>query len=431
MMNVIDQKFTSGRSLTCTIVGLIALVCFAATMHSASAKEAKRKKDKNGANDEIQWHDSVPDALEWAKKNNKPVMLLVWRHKADIEAKKMFAWQALGDASEVMFAAVRGAPGSATIRPLVQLSGIKSTPCILWLDAYGNPVKQQPIPDSVNAIADVIRSWPTLIAGIQNSLKDKVSRGEKLIAKGNLHDAYVELSSLAAYKGPIAESALKAKNKVTEQWTHLAEMADKQPLDSAMRKNIISGLTRETKDTDFESAMQKLLAVGAKPEASATVAVADADKPKSSEAVPPEKPVTPMSPEKNNPPAVAVNEDQLDVNAKGKTLADISAAPAKLPASSESGLKLNLDPLTSDANPKMKDAAKLLQSGIEAYRQATADSMDRGTRRNDLLKSAYENFNKGSTLVQEAIDQKPDRTLESILQDVSMMMYGCLKYQSL
>ena len=65
------------------------------------------------------------------------------------------------------------------------------------------------------------------------------------------------------------------------------------------------------------------------------------------------------------------------------------------------------------------------------WRGLIADTTDRGPARNAMLKTAYEKLTQAMEIVEASNAAKPDAQLDKVSQDISMMMYGCLKYQSL
>ena len=414
------------------------------TLHAGRGGGRGNGNDKNKAadDDKIDWHDTLEDALTWAKKNNKPVMLVLRRaaNKSDlIQVQKFSTWPVLVEASTDRFAAVKGAPRDAAMQQIAKLAGVKTLPVIIWLDQYGNPIKTQPIPDSVNPLVDVVKSWPALIASVEKMLKDRVVQGEKLANQGQLHEAYTELSALTVYKGPESDAARKVQEKVKAKWVSLAEMSSKQAPGSRERAVIVGGLLRETQGTDFEQEMQRLVSSGEKMLAQTdgpNSAVAAANPNPASTAQPavpaPAQPLKPAQPQK--PAQIAGADDQndvLDATGNGKALTELSNSKSASPSSAESTTAIQADFLNGSTDSQMKSAAKLLQQGMASYRHAIADSMERGTQRNNLLKLAYENLNESSNTLLAIAAQKPDPKIEKLVQEISMMMYGCMKYQSL
>jgi len=57
--------------------------------------------------------------------------------------------------------------------------------------------------------------------------------------------------------------------------------------------------------------------------------------------------------------------------------------------------------------------------------------MDRGEARNKLLRAAHTKFDKALALLDQATAGKPDTQTGKLMERIGMLMYGCLKYQSL
>ena len=87
--------------------------------------------------------------------------------------------------------------------------------------------------------------------------------------------------------------------------------------------------------------------------------------------------------------------------------------------------------LSESTDEHLKAADKLLKEGLVAYRQACADSMDRGEARNSLLKKAHDLFDQSVQAIDAVNAAKPNAQLDRMMSQISMLMYGCLKYQSL
>ena len=75
--------------------------------------------------------------------------------------------------------------------------------------------------------------------------------------------------------------------------------------------------------------------------------------------------------------------------------------------------------------------AEALKRGSIAYKKATADATDRGAARNELLKAAHADFVKSIDLMEASVAAQPDPKIEQLIQRVSMMVYSCLKFQTL
>jgi len=64
------------------------------------------------------------------------------------------------------------------------------------------------------------------------------------------------------------------------------------------------------------------------------------------------------------------------------------------------------------------------------FRKATADSAERGEARNGLLRNAQAKFEKALALLEWAGMGKPDAQTEKLIERLSLLIYGCLKYQT-
>ncbi|MGD0091987.1 MAG: hypothetical protein ABSE73_18905 [Planctomycetota bacterium] len=447
----------------------LALAACAAGTACAAGRGHKPNKDQGP---DLDWHDTLEDALDWSKENkDKPVMLVLYHARAAGKSRagdgahaaptatdaaqiaKLGSWPILVQASSDHFAAVKGSPKNLQIRALAKAAAVKTLPFIVWLDQYGNPVKAQPIPDSAAPLADTARNWPTLIANVEKFLKETTARGEKYLAQGHLREAYLELTPLAPFKGPLAEKAQQDRDKVKEAWRNLALASNTSAPDSRERKVVMDGLLQEIQGTDCEHQIKQLIAVAdqsapaaepaknapatepppaAAADAKPPAAVAQPAKPAAAaDAKPPAAAAEPAKPAAPAPPEKDEASDELDTTGHGKALADLAAMPSTPAPAAPGASALQSGFLNDSAEPRLKEAARLIQEGSAAYKQALADNMDRGPARNKLLKSAYSNLDKASLILQEFVAQKPDAKLDSLLQQMSMMMYGCIKYQSL
>ncbi|MCY3022100.1 MAG: hypothetical protein NTW87_24070, partial [Planctomycetota bacterium] len=421
----------------------IAALCAATASAGQASRKNKRQRSSADAGG-LDWHESLDDALDWAKQNKKPAMLVIFRpgNQNDVkQVAKLGTWPALVDACDEHFAAAKLSPRVPAAKAIARAAGVKSSPAVVWLDQYGNPIKTEPIPDSANPLADTVKNWPNLIGKIEKFLKERTAIGDKLLTQGHLREAYLEFSTVAPYKGPFAEKAQQGREKVKESWRTLVLASSMSPPDSRERRIVLDGLLQEVEGTDCEQEIRQLVAAAdktARPVGSAKgdapaipPAVAAAD-PKP--ATPPAAPDQATKPGMSAAQATAASDDtdELDTTGDGKSLADLAATAPKVPAPVDAAARLpQLDVLREGTDQRLKETAGLLQEGIGSYKRALADSMERGPARNKLLKSAYASFDKASSIIQESTAQKPDPRLEKLLQQIAMMMYGCVKYQSL
>ena len=417
------------------VVICLCLCAVAASTACAGAGKGHKHRNRDQSTG-LDYHDTLEDALDWSKENdNKPVLLLLQNARGATDAKqaaKLSSWPVLVQACDEHFAAVKGLTKSLQIRALAKAAGVKTLPYILWLDQYGNPVKAQPIPDSADSLADTVRNWPTLIAAVEKFIKDTTARGERYLAQGNLREAYQEYTTLAPFKGPLVEKAQQGRDKVKESWRNLIVVSLRSAPGSRERKIIVDGLLQEIQGTDCESQIKKMIAAA---DQSAQAAEPAANKPA---AEPPavavaeaKTPPAAAQPAKPAPPDKDDSADDLDTTGRGKALADLAAMPSSPAPAAPGASALQAGFLNDSAEPRQKVAARLIQEGAAFYKQALAENVDRGPARNKLLKDAYGSLDKASLILQECIAQKPDAKLEHLLQQMSMMMYGCIKYQSL
>lgn len=426
-----------------TAVLCIAALCAAAASAGQGSRKHKRPRNPGDVGG-LDWHETLDDALDWAKQNKKPAMLVIFRPGNQNDAKqvaKLGTWPALVDACDEHFAAARLPTRNATARAIAKAAGVKSLPAVVWLDQCGNPIKTETIPDTPNPLADTVKNWPNLIGKVEKFLKERTASGDKLLTQGHLREAYLEFSTVAPYKGPCAEQAQQGREKVKESWKGLILASRMSPPDSRERRIVLEGLLHEIEGTDCEPEIRRLVVAADKAGRAVGSAKSDAPaEPPAVAAVDPKPSTPPAAPDQATKPgtsaaqatAAANDTDELDTTGDGKSLTDLVTTAPKVSAPVDAAASLpQLDLLREGADPRLKEAAGLVQEGIGSYRRALADSMERGPARNKLLKSAYANFDKASSMIQESTAQKPDARLEKLLQQIAMMMYGCVKYQSL
>ncbi len=307
--------------------------------------------------------------------------------------------------------------------------GPKCVPGLIWLDQYGNPILSQSIPEVPIAVTNVIASWKGTLSNIERFFKEHQDRGDKYMKNGKLREAYVEYSIGAKFKGPSAEKAKEALAKVTESWMKVLAVAAKFPIGSRDSTAMLKGLREEVKNLDFAVVLEKeLLATMIAADSSKTADDAGkvADASKTAEVADAAKPPAPA-------PVEASNAEAPVAPAKAtafRTLAEVaSAATPVSKESTETGI--NVSYLAASTNPVLKQAAAVVQHGITDFQKATADTMDRGAKRNELLKSAHTDFDKSLTLMEEALAAKSDDVVRRLEERVSMLLYASLKYQSL
>jgi hypothetical protein len=79
----------------------------------------------------------------------------------------------------------------------------------------------------------------------------------------------------------------------------------------------------------------------------------------------------------------------------------------------------------------LKQAAANLESATASYKKAVQTANLGNAERNRLLKTAYAGFEKTMNALEKVLGDKEDPKFEAVMERASMLMYGCLKYQSL
>ena len=377
------------------------------------------------ADDDMRWYGSLAAAEEAAKAEDLPVMAVLRRLGSldDQEAvEKLASWPQVGALSKEGMAAVRLNADGSKAEALSSKLKLPSLPGIIWLDQYGNPILGQSMPESAQAIVQVVGNWKTTLASIDRFFKDHNGRGERFLERGKLRDAYLEFSYGVPFKGPEPDRARAGHEKARERWAKLLDVAAKFPEGSRSRDAIVKGLRQDVQGTDYavtlEQAIQK---AGA-----ALSAVAAADTPAASA----EKPAAPASAlaaagvaESKSAPAMPAVEN--------KPLAEVIAARVATQEQPSEDAGVDTKALAGKNDERLKDAEKLVQDGLGEFRKATADTMDRGEARNGLLRAAHTKFDKALALLDQATAGKPDAQTGKLMERIGMLMYGCLKYQSL
>ena len=403
--------------------------------HAGGGKARKRKVDPNNDPSVFYFNDSMDDAEDQAAEEKKPIMMVVVKTYTGDDYKpveRMMTWPYAIAGSHKEFIATRGTIGNPDLKALCEKMNVKALPAIIWLDSWGNALTIQSFPETATQIAAVPPNWPALVAKVDKFFKEHMDRAERAIKSNKFKDAYNEYGLVARFKGPQPEKAREAQKKVKEQWLKLLNVAKSSP--PRERSLILQGIQRETSGTDLEREMLEavttaLNAVADTPKTETPPAdVAAANPPPVAPAAPvaPVAPVTPAAPPAPDAKALAAQKAL-----ESKTLGDLASSSSLPLASAEPDDTQVGSVLLGKSDPKLKDAHALIQSGMASYRKAIADATDRGPARNAMLKSAYENLSKAMDILDTANAVKPDAQLDKVSQDISMMMYGCLKYQSL
>jgi hypothetical protein len=265
-------------------------------------------------------------------------------------------------------------------------------------------------------IGNLVSGWKATLEAINKYLKEHNARGRAFLAKGKLREAYIEFSWVTPFNGPESDSAKADLLKVQDCWIKLLDIARESPPTSRERATVIKGLRKDTEGLAFAKTLDKAIQSLDAPKTD----VAQADPPAVASAPAP-KAVEPTA----MPTAMPAVEN--------KTLKQVASMAVPVtnstPDSDETLIDTRL--LAASSEQKLKTAERSIQDGLSAYKRALADNMDRGEERNRLLKEAHGFFDIGLKLIDEVTGGKPDAQTDKLMSRVSMLMYGCLKYQTL
>lgn len=405
-------------------IWLVCLLLALTVTPAWAAKGGKGGKGRANNNDDpdagrLKWHATAADAVTAARRNLLPVMAVVVREGNPDDQKRIKSiesWPQVVDASENLMAAVQVPSGSPEGRELTERLKLKNLPVIVWMDCDGNPVLASMITDSPQTILAVLNGWAQTMAGIGKYYGDHLLKGNQYLAKGKLRSAYLEYSYLAPFKGKDPDLARQGMEKVRTSWSKLLGQAKQMPEGSAHREAIIKGLRRDALYLDYAPKLEEELLKA--PELAKDIAPAETLAPAGQLA-----PVVPPPPAQEVMPAVTTKPlvDAMRVQVVNSAYASDQA---------EDG-SINLSYLTGHKDVALQDAGKALQEAFDTYKKAIVGTKDLGAERNKLLQSAAACFDKGIFALDKAIEKTPDPQIEKIMQQASMILYACLKYQSL
>jgi hypothetical protein len=357
----------------------------------------------------MDWDRNLHQAEIAAAKDGVPIMAILYRlsNLNDQKAvEKIASWPQVIQLSKGAMAAVRVNMDQDRNLEFLGKTKPPALPAIVWLDQHGNVILGQPMPQTADPIVQTVAAWKSTLGNIDRALKDHNGRGEQYASKGRLRDAYQEFGYAAPFKGPEPERAKKGQKQVRDRWGQLVKTAAAQPADARSRHAIVRGLRKETEGLDCAATIEEAIrsaGVPPTPEAAKKDAVALAGQTKT--------------------PAASVIEERPMTEALA-----VRVAPSE-PPPEEAGVDLRF--LSGNRSEQLKEAAKLMQDGIADMKKATGDGMDRGEERNKLLRAAHARFEKVLAALEEACATQPDPQIEKLMESAAMLMYGCMKYQSL
>ena len=437
-----------------SLLSVLALTALLSDAVLAGGGGKKNKGKNDPANDMavFYWQASLDDAEDEAETTKRPIMLVIvksWNGDDYKPVEKLISWPYAVVGSHRDFVAARDTIATPATKALCEKMQVKALPVICWMDHYGNPVTIQTFPATAEALETVPHGWPALQTKVDKFFKDHLDRGDRYLKINQFREGYKELGVIAPFKGPLPEKARESQKKVKEQWNKLLTVAKASP--PKERTVILQGIARETSGTELEREMLEAVtaamnAAGDKPAKAIKPepdAVATAEPAKAEPAPAPNAPEASSAPAAPTPvadaskpvppvPVVAPAPAATAKAAEAKTLSDLASASSSMaPAPAEPDDSQIGSVLLGKNDGKLKDANTLIQAAMASYRKAIADATERGPARNEMLKTAYTRLSQALDILEASTTAKADAQLDKVEQDISMMMYGCLKYQSL
>ncbi|MBI3828196.1 MAG: hypothetical protein HY291_01680 [Planctomycetes bacterium] len=411
-------------------------------------KDKDKDKPKGRDADEtgqlhVTWYPSAADAVAFAKANYVPALVLIYREDNADDVRKVNnieGWPSVIEASHGQMAATKITAASDEAKPLIERLKIVRYPYVVWIDHENNPVIAFPLTDTAATLTAVVKAWPQTLDSINKFYADHLVQANKYLARGRLRSAYLEYAFLAPFVGKDPAIAHRGMERVKETWLKILEKAKEMPAESSERAALIKGIRRDVQFLDFAPTIEAEIRkaperVQEKPKAPEAQA-ADASKP-AAQPEPAEKPAPP--PEPAAPPQRVVaappppQQDVMPATAD-KPLVEamkVQVAPSAYAADTAEDASINLTYLVNHKDPVCKDAGKSFQQALETYKKAINEVKELGAERNKLLETAASSFEKGVNALEKVVEKSPDATIDRIMQQVSMIMYACLKYQSL
>lgn len=346
----------------------------------------------------VDFQSSLSDAEAFAENKDVPVMAFIGDGTLNDKkwTERLSSWPQMQDMSHTKLAVVQLSEKEGAGKEIAQ--GLKlRAPSLAFLDKYGNAMLGMSFPDSVGPISNVVAGWKGMMTNVENFFKDHTTRGERLLNSGKLKTAYLEYELVAPFKGPEPTKAKTNMKKIEDQWLRLLEIGSRMPAGTAQNA-IYKGLRKDTLGTSYAASMDLFL----------------------------KDPNAAIAARNGGAPVAAAPTKSLSEATRGSVS---SAASNDSSEDANSGLDTGV--LSKSSDERLKKADTLLKEGVTDYKKATAESMERGPARNELLQTARTKFEQVLNLCEEAQKAGTGQGLDKIMEKTSMLMYGALKYQSL
>lgn len=409
-----------------------------ALQRTALAAQEKDEKPKGRSSDEtglmsIKWMGSLNESIAFARENFVPAMFIIYREDdaADMRKVKVIeGWPTLIASSHGHMAAYKAPVTNEDARALIERLKLKQFPAVIWLDQDANPVISTILTDTAATLTAVVKSWPQTLENINRFYSAHLIQGNKFLVRGKLRSAYLEYAHLAPFQGKDPDLARRGIERVRKIWLGLAQRAHGLPAGSNDRDIILKGLRRDTQFLDFSAKLEAAIAQGA-PAAQARQPEAPAEAPPPAEPARPAEPppAAPQpdvkAPQPAAPPVMPATDDKALVDAMKVQVSQQAYASDKAEDST-----INLAYLAAHKDQTVKDAGRQLQAALDGYRKAL-EVKELGGERNALLQKAATDFEQGIDALDKVVTKAPDAALDRVMQQVAMIMYACLKYQSL
>ncbi|MCZ7646531.1 MAG: thioredoxin family protein [Planctomycetota bacterium] len=376
------------------------------------------------------WRESLDAALQAAQPGRRPILLAIGRLAEESDSKaldRLASWPAVVFLSQEQVAAVRLAHDDRACKDLYARFRIKSLPFVAWLDEFGNPVLVEPFPESAERLTAIVAQWPSMLARIDRYFKNHLERADLSYKRGKLRDAYLQFERLAAFKGAHQDAARAGMLKVEHVWQSLLDRALKLPPEQIEQRDLLlKGIREETIGLPFVLRLLELPAAQAEAPPGADAAQAAAGDAQAAAGDAKASGGAPAAPA----PEPALSQSSLEQPPPEKALAELASAPSAAPPVQEE-VSLNLRFLMSRQDEGSVEALKKLREGLACYRGALQPERQDPAERNRLLEQGFAAFDRGIECLNGIKEFEGNREAQALIEHVSMLMYGCMKYRSL